>query len=82
MPWLSTHFVIPMGLLAGWYFHHRLSLVEARAWLERQTWLGLGLSILLILAFLLAIGPLLLGQVRFGGQEASSWRESAVFWVA
>lgn len=72
MPWLSTHFVIPMGLLAGWYFHHRLSLVETRAWLERQTWLGLGLSILLILAFLLAIGPLLLGQVRFGGQEAST----------
>ncbi|MFO7539432.1 MAG: TIGR03663 family protein [Chloroflexota bacterium] len=71
MPWLSTHFVIPMGLLAGWYFHHRLNMVEARAWLERQTWLGLGLSILLLLAFLLAIGPLLLGQVRLGGQEAS-----------
>jgi uncharacterized protein (TIGR03663 family) len=71
MPWLSTHFVIPMGLLAGWYFHHRLNMVEAHAWLERQTWLGLGLSILLILALLLAIGPLLLGQVRFGGQEAS-----------
>lgn len=72
MPWLSTHFVIPMGLLAGWYFHHRLSQVDARAWLERQTWLGLGVSILLILAFLLAIGPLLLGQVRFGGQEAAA----------
>jgi uncharacterized protein (TIGR03663 family) len=72
MPWLSTHFVIPMGLLAGWYFHHRLNLVEARAWLERQTWLGLGLSLLLLLAFALAMGPLLMGQVRFGGQEVNT----------
>ena len=23
MPWLSTHFVIPMGLLAGWYINER-----------------------------------------------------------
>ena len=72
MPWLSTHFVIPMAFLAGWYFNDLFaetnwSDVWNRQWLSR-----VGLTTLFIIAVFLAVGPLFLGQISFGAQESSN----------
>jgi predicted membrane-bound mannosyltransferase len=70
MPWLSTHFVIPMGLLSGWYIHEILQRAGGiKRLFKRQAFSFLGLTILLILAAAIGIGPLILGQVQFGNQE-------------
>ena len=72
MPWLSTHLTIPMGLLAGWYLGQRVESVAGRALLSRRGVLAVGLTALLTVIGALALGPLLLGQVRLGEQELSS----------
>jgi predicted membrane-bound mannosyltransferase/DNA-binding beta-propeller fold protein YncE len=69
MPWLSTHFVIPMGILSGWYFNEKLKDLDGRRLLSRDSLLYLGLTIVLVVAICLAIGPLLLGIVRLGDQQ-------------
>ncbi|HEX6385228.1 MAG TPA: flippase activity-associated protein Agl23, partial [Anaerolineae bacterium] len=71
MPWLSTHFVIPMALLSGWYFNEKLRDANPR-WLSRSSALLLGLTVALIVAVALALGPLLLGQVQFGNQQLTN----------
>ncbi|MCB9422131.1 MAG: TIGR03663 family protein [Ardenticatenaceae bacterium] len=72
MPWLSTHFVIPMAFLVGWYMNERLKELDASALLSRQSWQWLGLTIALIVVVLLALGPILLGQIQLGNQEVSN----------
>lgn len=71
MPWLSTHFVIPMAFLVGWYMNERLQGLEAKTLFSRLSWQWWGLTTVLFLAVILALGPLLLGQVQFGSQEVS-----------
>jgi DNA-binding beta-propeller fold protein YncE len=69
MPWLSTHFVIPTALLSGWYFGEKLRNSRRRFLLSSPA-LGLfGLTVVLLVAAMLALGPLLLGKITFGGQE-------------
>ena len=72
MPWLSTHLTIPMALLAGWYLGQRVESVAGRALLSRRALVAIGLSALLIVIGALALGPLLLGQVRLGAQELNN----------
>ncbi len=69
MPWLSIHLTIPMCLLAGWYLGQRLDSVGARALLSRRWLLAVGLTMLLIVVAFIALGPLLLGEIRLGSQE-------------
>jgi predicted membrane-bound mannosyltransferase/DNA-binding beta-propeller fold protein YncE len=69
MPWLSTHFVIPMALLSGWYFNEKLSAVEARELLSRRGLTTMALVIVFIGAAFLALKPLLLGQLQLGNQQ-------------
>ncbi len=72
MPWLSIHFVIPMGMLVGWYFNEKLAHLPARELFSRKSLILGGLSILLIIVLLLVIGPLFLGQIQFGDQQVAS----------
>jgi sugar lactone lactonase YvrE len=72
MPWLSTHFVIPMVILGGWYLNDRFAGVSVRDILSRSSLLLHGVSLALIVALALAVGPLLLGRIEFGGQEQSN----------
>ena len=72
MPWLSTHFVIPMALLSGWYFNEKLANTRVRSLLSRPAVLLLGLTVVLIVAVALALGPLLLGQVQLGNQQVGN----------
>lgn len=69
MPWLSTHFVIPMALLSGWYFNEKLRGFDVRRLFARESLLFLGVTIILVVAFFLASGPLVLGIVRLGDQQ-------------
>ena len=77
MPWLSTHLTIPMALLGGWYLGQRVESVVAQGLSARPGWargfaLAIGLTMLLIVVGALALGPLLLGQVRLGEQELAN----------
>ncbi len=72
MPWLSVHFTIPMALLGGWYLGQRVDSVAPRELATRRFWLALGLTAALVIIGALALGPLLLGQVRLGDQALSS----------
>ena len=69
MPWLSIHFVIPMAFLGGWYLNERLREVDTEALRAPRTWALVGLVALFVVALVVALKPLLLGEIRFGNQE-------------
>lgn len=69
MPWLSTHFIIPMGLLAGWYVNERFKDISWRDLFSRQALIYAGLTLGLIIAVFVALGPVLLGHVQLGNQQ-------------
>jgi predicted membrane-bound mannosyltransferase/DNA-binding beta-propeller fold protein YncE len=72
MPWLSTHFVIPMAFLGGWYLNDKLSQVDWRALLSRDNLILLGLTLILISTAVVAAGPALLGTFQPGDQTAGN----------
>ncbi len=72
MPWLSTHFVIPMAMLSGWYFNERLSAVDTRQLFSRRNLLALGLTMLFIVVGVVALGPVLLGTFQWGDQQVQN----------
>ncbi len=72
MPWLSTHFVIPMAFLTGWYFNEKLKDLRADQIFSRSAVALWGITAVLITAILLALAPILLGSIQFGNQEIGS----------
>lgn len=79
MPWLSTHFVIPMAFLSGWYLNERLTKFSFGELFARRSLLFWGLTMLLVLAAILALGPLLLGALQFGSQTTENLAEIGRF---
>ena len=69
MPWLSTHFVIPMALLAGWYFNEKLRGLRPDQLLSHSALGLMGVTAVFIIAVLLALSPVLLGEIEWGNQE-------------
>lgn len=69
MPWLSTHFVIPMGMLTGWYFQKKLASLDMRRIFSKNGFIYLLLTIVTLVAIALAVGPIILGTVQFGEQQ-------------
>ncbi len=69
MPWLSIHFVIPMGMLTGWYFNEKLSPLKAEDLFSRSSLVLMGMTILLASTAMLVIGPLLQGSIALGDQQ-------------
>ncbi len=72
MPWISTHFVAPMAMLSGWFLNETLAGADRRQLLTRNTVGVIGLTMLLMIVTVAALGPLLLGQIRWGNQEAAN----------
>lgn len=70
MPWLSSHFVIPMALLSGWFIDQKLATVSTGELTSKRTWLAVGLTMLLFVVVVVALGPLLLGKIQFGDLTA------------
>ncbi len=68
MPWLSTHFVIPMAFLVGWYFNEKLKAFNLKQLLSRESVLLFGFTVLLIVAVFLVVSPLWLGKIQLGDQ--------------
>lgn len=69
MPWLSTHFVIPMALLGGWYLNEKFlgfTIVELTSRWSLATIL---LTVLFVVAVFLAVRPLFLGEIALGDQD-------------
>jgi uncharacterized protein (TIGR03663 family) len=69
MPWLSTHFMMPMVLLSGWYVNQRLGEAEMSELLSRRALLLVGLIAVFLIAAVLALAPLLLGRIQLGNQQ-------------
>ena len=72
MPWLSSHFVIPMGILVGWYFNDKLLRHSLAEWTSRNAFIFLGLSTALIVVIFAALSPILQGSIRLGSQELAA----------
>ena len=72
MPWLSTHFVIPMAFLSGWYFNDLLGDDGVQRLLRRDFWLRLGGVALFIAALFLAFAPLVRGEITPADATAQS----------
>ncbi len=72
MPWLSTHFVIPMAFLAGWYFNEKLTRHSWETWKSRPSLLFLGVTTLLIIVVFAVLSPILQGSIRLGSQELAA----------
>jgi len=52
MPWLTTHFAVPMALLGGWWIAWKLKTVDWRAaWEKGGAWLLIGSPIWLIVFY-------------------------------
>jgi uncharacterized protein (TIGR03663 family) len=68
MGWLTTHFAVPMVLLAGWFLNWLLKSTDwSRLW--RDGGWGLWLMAPLILAAVwLGVRPVLFGEVRLGSE--------------
>lgn len=79
MPWLSTHFVIPMGFLVGWYGNEKLKNLDLHALRAKETWQYLGLTLVLIVAVFLFISPLWLGKLQLGNQQVDSLQQIGRF---
>ena len=72
MPWLSAHFVIPMALLAGWYFNEKLTRFTWQELVSRPALIFAGLTLLLIIAIFAALMPFLQGSLRLGSQQVTA----------
>lgn len=72
MPWLSTHFVIPMGILVGWYMNEKLMRHSWAEWTSRQSLIFGGLSIVLVTVIFAALSPILQGSIRIGSPELAA----------
>lgn len=72
MGWLTTHFAIPMIVLAGWFLSRLLYAEDWAAVIKRGGWAIPMLVPLLLAALYLGVGPLLTGKVSFGGQQLES----------
>lgn len=74
MAWLSTHFIFPMVLLAGWYINDRLISGNRKELLSLRFAKQVILVAVLVVASLIALAPLVLGQITIGSQEAANLR--------
>ncbi|HHB90025.1 MAG TPA: TIGR03663 family protein [Anaerolineae bacterium] len=55
MPWLTTHFALPMSLLAGWWLAWKLKALDWRAvWNQGGLWLLLGTPLFLVVFYQVA----------------------------
>lgn len=79
MPWLSTHFVIPMAFLLGWYMNEKLGAVNLSSLFSRTSLLWAGLTVVFIVVVVLALGPPLLGQIQFGNQNRDNLTDIGQF---
>ncbi|MBK8987813.1 MAG: TIGR03663 family protein [Chloroflexi bacterium] len=79
MPWLSTHFVIPMAILSGWYFGEKLRTVDVRALFARPSLIFGGLSLLLLVVGFGLFSQLWLGSARLGDQQISALQDLGLF---
>ncbi len=79
MPWLSSHFVIPMALLAGWYFNEKLRDATLKTLFSRQSLVLLGLTILLIIVGFGLFSQLWLNKVQLGDQQLNVLKNLGLF---
>ncbi|MDX1615496.1 MAG: TIGR03663 family protein, partial [Candidatus Promineifilaceae bacterium] len=72
MAWLSSHFIMPMVLLAGWYFNRKVETGNQSQLFSRKFLIVTLLAVASLVALFLALLPVLLGQVTLGGQQFSN----------
>jgi uncharacterized protein (TIGR03663 family) len=69
MPWLSTHLMLPMVLLSGWYLKQRLSEVGTAELVAPRPLTLIGLIGIFLVALVLVLGPIFMGRIQLGNQE-------------
>lgn len=74
MAWLSTHFILPMALMGGWYINERFLTANRREILTGRFAALVAMIALLVAAAFVTVTPLVLGQISLGGQEAANLR--------
>ena len=72
MPWLSSHFITPMVLLAGWYFSQRLLEIERTVLWSRPGRTLVLLTAVFIAALLVTLAPIWNGQIVLGAQATTA----------
>ncbi|MCO5190113.1 MAG: TIGR03663 family protein [Anaerolineae bacterium] len=71
MPWLSTHFVIPMGFLSGWYLNEKLKDTSVRELFSVRSLLLIGLVVVALIALGLMVKTLLV-DVEWGSKTLAN----------
>ncbi len=74
MAWLSSHFIVPMVLLTGWFINELVVSANLSELRSRRFALLAGMSGLFILAAALVLTPVILGRVDLGNQQAGNLR--------
>src|SRR5262249_42169059 len=68
MPWLTTHLIVPLIFLTGWYLGIQLEKLEGQKF-WKVGWSLILLTPILIIALANVIGPFQIGQRPFAGLE-------------
>jgi predicted membrane-bound mannosyltransferase/DNA-binding beta-propeller fold protein YncE len=79
MPWLSTHLVVPMILLSGWYFNEKLQGWAVRRLGQRPLLTLYALTLALLILLFGIFSQLWLGRVELGSQEVGVLRNLGLF---
>jgi DNA-binding beta-propeller fold protein YncE len=75
MPWLSTHFVIPMAFLSGWYLNEKLKYVSVKDLLTVRTILLTGMAVIALVALGLLLKTALI-DVNWGDKTLTNLTSS------
>lgn len=72
MPWLSTHFVIPMALMSGWYFGKKLKNFTRSDLFSQPSLILGGLSALAVVTLFGIFSFFWLDKVQLGNQQVDA----------
>ncbi|MFO7684433.1 MAG: 6-bladed beta-propeller, partial [Chloroflexota bacterium] len=79
MPWLSTHFVIPMALMSGWYFGEKLKNITRVDLFSRRSLVFGGLTFLFFIVLFGLFSFFWLGKLQIGDQQIKALQNVGLF---
>ncbi|NUM46392.1 MAG: SMP-30/gluconolactonase/LRE family protein, partial [Anaerolineales bacterium] len=82
MPWLTFHIALPMILVTGWALGQVIEKVNWRSFAEKRGWVGVGLLLVFVPAFVSVLVSLTGTTPPFQGSELAQLQATSTFLTA